>query len=529
MTGNPVRFIYISAGKSRPTPIDPDAIYFMESEKQIWVGDVCIADSVEPVDVASYLAPYLIKSVSVVGEGETLADAQFDETSGVLTLTKGHFPSIEKGVDEDPEQIELVPGSEFTAITDTSVSGHTIRDHKTTFKLPVQLSSISVSKDGNVLKIITTYSDENTAEHSVEFGSAAFTSSSDYATAAQGAKADAAMPAQNGTATGAHITLAEDPVQDMDAATKRYVDKSISDLGSVFTYRGESSTPITAGGRETPTIDGEPVEPTQGMKKGDVVSYQNHEFVWEGSYWREFGAEGDYALKTELEASEQAAKAYADQVGNEVKDYVDEAIDGAGIHAPEYTIVKVEDQSDTYQAVYLLSKDGSAVGDPINIPKSTIIKSSSVKTVVEPDVPYEGAVPGDKYIDFETGDGPDDHLYIPTSDIGVSYEAGQGIEIADTTISHQLIGDGSEVPFTDVDVSQENANVLVFTKHKITRDAMGHVVSSEIDSESSSFEVLSQDGVRQMILDYVPTWLVEQAQASQPDPDEDTQVEVGNG
>lgn len=58
-------------------------------------------------------------------------------------------------------------------------------------------------------------------------------------------------------------------------------------------YKGVSSTAITDGGTEMPTISGYTTR-----TKGDVVAYNKKEFIWEGDQWRELGDEGSYALKT---------------------------------------------------------------------------------------------------------------------------------------------------------------------------------------------------------------------------------------
>lgn len=58
-------------------------------------------------------------------------------------------------------------------------------------------------------------------------GSAAYTASNAYATAAQGTKADNAMPKAGGTFTGA-VTLNADPTANLQPATKQYVDSKIS-------------------------------------------------------------------------------------------------------------------------------------------------------------------------------------------------------------------------------------------------------------------------------------------------------------
>ena len=69
-----------------------------------------------------------------------------------------------------------------------------------------------------------------------------------------------------------------------------YVNNAIT---SAQPYKGVSSTAITDGGTEMPTISGYTTR-----TKGDVVAYNNKEFIWEGDKWRELGDEGSYALKT---------------------------------------------------------------------------------------------------------------------------------------------------------------------------------------------------------------------------------------
>ena len=63
---------------------------------------------------------------------------------------------------------------------------------------------------------------------------AAFTNSSDYATAAQGVKADAAMPKSGGTFTG-NVYLQADPESNLQPATKQYVDNFVSLGGTLAT------------------------------------------------------------------------------------------------------------------------------------------------------------------------------------------------------------------------------------------------------------------------------------------------------
>ncbi len=632
MIGNPVRFIYISAGKERPTPIDPDAIYFMEGDKQIWVGNSLISDHVDPIDIESYLEPYRVKDIAVVGQGSVVSDVNLNDSTGRLTFTKSDI-SISKGVSPAPTEVDLQPGGQFTVMSETTVSGSTIYDQLVKFKLPAQITSVSIRKidsGSTVLSLDATLSDGTTTSTQINiFGSSAFADSSDFATAEQGVKADAAMPSVDGTATGAHVSLAADPVDDLDAATKQYVDRTVSDsiaeIGTPFNYRGDSSTPITDGGREEPTIDGEPIDPTQGMKKGDVVTYDGKEFVWTGEHWQAFGDEGSYALKTirvdggdgltgggdlvsdiviqhgatgsgeshtyssegfafisevsvdkfghvtsaatrdisddirevveevvgesihdevvevfheevepiigEMvaeqvaeqvptaveEAIEQHLSEYAteaevneaisDAVGeiesdiaevkqelegdiasavsdleqsisdaeDSAKSYTDEQI--ALISTPEYSVIEVADQTGTYDKIYRLTKDGSPIqgAADINIPKS-------------------GGGGG-----------------------GGSYTAGQGLDISGDVILHKGINNLSvdpDVPvigFTDTEVDSQDPNTLIFTKRELQRDGMGHLISAQDKSGSSTFRILSEEGVRQMILEYIPTWIIDQS------------------
>lgn len=68
-----------------------------------------------------------------------------------------------------------------------------------------------------------------------------------------------------------------------------------------LTFIGISTTAITDGGTQAPTIGGT-VVPTTDLKKGDVVLYAESgtnykEFLWMGSAWELLGDEGSYVMK----------------------------------------------------------------------------------------------------------------------------------------------------------------------------------------------------------------------------------------
>lgn len=82
---------------------------------------------------------------------------------------------------------------------------------------------------------------------------------------------------------------------DTSIPTSAAVWDAISNLGNVFVFRGTSSTEITDGGMQNPTIRGTVIT---SKKIGDVFLYDDKEFVWTGLVWEVLGDEGSHALKT---------------------------------------------------------------------------------------------------------------------------------------------------------------------------------------------------------------------------------------
>lgn len=106
----------------------------------------------------------------------------------------------------------------------------------------------------------------------------------------------------------------------------------------------------------------------------------------------------------------------------------------------EYSVTKKETADSGYASTYVLTKEGEAVGEPINIPKDYLVKSAGVKTAAEADVPVAGYQPGDKYIDFVINtvadDGNESHIYLLVQELVDAYAAGNGIDVgADNKIS----------------------------------------------------------------------------------------------
>lgn len=143
-----------------------------------------------------------------------------------------------------------------------------------------------------------------------------------YATAAQGAKADAAVRAATTSGGGLDVSIGEDalhtltiygswisnigqspdaPVPATSAAVKTYVDDAIAGLGTAVTFVGVSTSDPTS-------TTGATFAGHTTWKKGEVVLYGKKEYInitgenasstTPNPNWKELGDEGSYALKT---------------------------------------------------------------------------------------------------------------------------------------------------------------------------------------------------------------------------------------
>lgn len=104
--------------------------------------------------------------------------------------------------------------------------------------------------------------------------------------------------------------------------------------------------------------------------------------------------------------------------------------------AAEYTIAKLTTAETGYLATYQLQKDGTGVGEKINIPKDYLVKSAEVKTSTGTGDP-SGFDAGVKYIDFtintydtQTGSGTESHIYLNVADLVDVYTSGSAADDA---------------------------------------------------------------------------------------------------
>lgn len=95
-------------------------------------------------------------------------------------------------------------------------------------------------------------------------------------------------------------------------------------------------------------------------------------------------------------------------------------------------VVKLETPEEGFTASYQLQKNGVALGATINVIKDLVVDSGSVKSVTEADVPYEGAVVGDLYIELVITNGTS--LYIPVNQLVDKYEGSDYITVSGANV-----------------------------------------------------------------------------------------------
>lgn len=120
------------------------------------------------------------------------------------------------------------------------------------------------------------------------------------------------------------------------------------------------------------------------------------------------------------------------------------------------TVEKLATATSGYLSSYVVKQNGAQVGATIDIPKDYLVKSANVAVVVTADTPYEGAVVGDKYIDFvinvKTGTADTDaHIYIPVNDLVHPLSGGT------TTVANEY----------ELQVSVSNTNQITTTLNNI--------------------------------------------------------------
>lgn len=199
-------------------------------------------------------------------------------------------------------------------------------------------------------------------------------------------------------------------------------------------------------------------KPTIPTKTSELINDSN--FVSDANYVH---TDNNYttAEKDKLSGIQNGAEVNVQSDWNETDSSSDSYIKNKPIipSVPEYTIEEVSATSG-YLKTYQLKKDSAYVGAKINIPKDMVVSSGSVKTVTQTDVPYSGAVIGDKYIDLVIANATSSHIYIPVKDLVDVYTAGTSISVSDSNVISVV---------SDTELSETSVNPV---QNKVIKNAL---------------------------------------------------------
>jgi len=147
------------------------------------------------------------------------------------------------------------------------------------------------------------------------------------------------------------------------------------------------------------------------------------------------------------------------------------------IEVGDYTLVKQASADSGFASTYYLTKNGTQIGEKINIPKDMVVQSGSVKTVATANNPVSGYKVGDKYIDLVLANATNSHIYILVSDLIDTYTEGTAIIITNNQISVDI--NAKLKPMIDEFIKGKRNNEPLFTsirKNRFDRTTAYYVI-----------------------------------------------------
>jgi hypothetical protein len=174
---------------------------------------------------------------------------------------------------------------------------------------------------------------------------------------------------------------------------------------------------------------------------------------------------GDAYTKNEIDTAVQGAKDYAKGLVDEIPAQTD------------YTVTCTDADHEAAEGIpafkrHTLTQNGQTICT-IDIPKELVVEAGSVKEVAEADVPYAGAVVGDKYIELVIAN-QDEPIYVPAKDLVDIYTAKDmtGVEGAEIQVA---ISNTNEITATLVNggIVEEKLAEGVKTKLNKTWEEVG--------------------------------------------------------
>ena len=232
---------------------------------------------------------------------------------------------------------------------------------------------------------------------------------------------------------------------------------------------------------------------TIASKSGNVVTLKAGIKEQDGVIAQGTGSDIVLAEVASTGAAEDVAYDNTDSglTATDVQEAIDELAEASSGGVASKTVYLQDEsagQSD-YAKVYKLYQGANAPDaqtDPatligtINIPKDLFIKSASVQTVTTPDVPYEGAEVGDKYIDIEIQNQAN-HLYVPANSLVDIYTGGT---TAEATVA---IDANNEIT---VSINEINGSKLAATS--VAKGKLATAVQDSLDLADSAVQNVAE-------------------------------------
>ena len=197
------------------------------------VGRSGTAASFSAINVSSAIKgdTYKVITADTLPAKSSFDSSKHDLTPGdlIVYMGKSKFIYVPSG-DEDVTSVKVAGSGDTINVSTTAQTGTVVLGDVATKNVSTSttLNGNGASNNNVATELaVKTYVDDTVGALENTLGTAATTNATDYATAAQGTKADNAMPKSGGTFTGA-VTLAGAPTTDLNAATKKYVDDAVT-------------------------------------------------------------------------------------------------------------------------------------------------------------------------------------------------------------------------------------------------------------------------------------------------------------
>ena len=299
-------------------------------------------------------------------------------------------------------------------------------------------------------------------------GTAAYTASSAYATAAQGTKADNALPKSGGTFTGS-VTLNADPTANLGAATKQYVDSQITSkiaASDAMVFKGTLGT----GGTVTAV-------PTTSVVKGDT-----YKIITAGTWAGSSCKVGDLIIALNSGSIEATATNWAYvPSGNENETTIKYSTTTQNLTTSAQTGAITLAEGATKQVDTSISAGSTSTKLPTSAAVASFVEGKGYATNAFKNIAVGSTtVAADSNADTLTlvagsnvtitPDADNDKITIASKD--TTYSAGTGLALSGTTFNHKnSVTAGS----AQGDASKTLAFGGTFTIPTVTYDAQGHV------------------------------------------------------